>query len=242
MLVLEPLTLGEFLLALFVTLTFFVMMYVRATRVNAGNKQSGYIRQHFIIVLGHYIGYFYRESQRNVLTELEALKQYLETVYSKEIADKVAESLIFQQGRLADKNFRERYVKHLPHKLRLQILIILFKISKHENLTGSFTADLLQNISDNLFISRTVFNKTKQTEFPEDKDTEARSFAQTEHSLIKARNLLGISGSASDKDVKKAYPRLAKQFHPDTNPNIPPEKFHQLKQAYDIVMQHRGFA
>jgi DnaJ-domain-containing protein 1 len=242
MLDLDPLTLGEFLLAVFVTLAFFAMMYVRATRVNAGNKQSAYTKQHFIIVLGHYIGYFYRESHRNVLSELDALKQYLETVYSKEIAEKVAESLIFQQGRLADSNFRERYVKPLPHKLRLQILIILFKIAKHEDLTGRNAADLLRNISKALFISPAVFAKTKQTEFPDDKDTKPRSFAQTEHALIKARNLLGISGNASDRDVKKAYRRLAKQFHPDTNPNIPPERFLELKNAYDIVMQHRGFA
>lgn len=53
----------------------------------------------------------------------------------------------------------------------------------------------------------------------------------------KARILLGVSSNASDDDIKKAYRKLAMQFHPDRNDGdkSAEEKFKQIKQAYEVL-------
>ncbi|KAL8801856.1 MAG: hypothetical protein Q9200_006796 [Gallowayella weberi] len=50
-------------------------------------------------------------------------------------------------------------------------------------------------------------------------------------------NLLGISKSASERDIKKAYRTLSKRYHPDKNPNdaSAKQKFVSIADAYDAL-------
>ena len=50
-------------------------------------------------------------------------------------------------------------------------------------------------------------------------------------------SILGVSREASDADIKKAYRKLAKELHPDTNQNNPKaaERFSKVTGAYDLL-------
>src|SRR6059058_220457 len=60
-------------------------------------------------------------------------------------------------------------------------------------------------------------------------------------STIKKRDyyeVLGVERSATAEEVKRAYRKLAVQFHPDKNPDDPhaEEKFKELGEAYDVLI------
>ena len=56
--------------------------------------------------------------------------------------------------------------------------------------------------------------------------------------------ILGVSRSASEEDIKKAYKSLSRKYHPDANINNPhkdqaEERFKEIQQAYQQIMKER---
>jgi len=50
-------------------------------------------------------------------------------------------------------------------------------------------------------------------------------------------NILGVGRTATDKDIKQAYRRLARQYHPDVNPGnkAAEERFKSINEAFEVI-------
>lgn len=53
--------------------------------------------------------------------------------------------------------------------------------------------------------------------------------------------LLGVKKDAKDPEIKKAYRRLARKYHPDVNPNdkASEDKFKEIQEAYDVLSDEK---
>ena len=61
----------------------------------------------------------------------------------------------------------------------------------------------------------------------------------------KAREILEVSEKTDNKEIKKAYYRLAKKFHPDKNPDnekIAEEKFKKIQEAFELLYDKKEAA
>lgn len=121
----------------------------------------------------------------------------------------------------------------MDHPSRLQLMHFLFGIAKADDIVTEDEIRQIYTISGYLGISSKDFESIK---------------AMFYNSRENAYKILEISKSATDNEVKKAYRKMAKKYHPDKVIHLgkehqkgAEEKFRQVQSAYETIQKERGF-
>lgn len=116
--------------------------------------------------------------------------------------------------------------------VRTQLLHYLFGIAKADGDVSPSEIRAIQQISDMLGISSIDFESVKNM-FYRNVDSDY--------------TVLGITTSATDDEVKKAYRKMAIKFHPDKVAQMgeqyqkgAKEKFQQIQDSYEAIKKRRG--
>ena len=92
------------------------------------------------------------------------------------------------------------------------------------------------------------FGEKYQKEEKKQQQEEPKKSASYGYKLTQAYNQLGLLTTASEAEIKSAYRKLVKRYHPDRlSPDatdmerkISADQFRQIKEAYDLIRLERG--
>jgi len=122
--------------------------------------------------------------------------------------------------------------QYMDHPSRLQLLHFLFNIAKADGYVNDLEEDKIRQIASYLGISQRDYISIKAM-FYDSSDANYK--------------ILEITKTASNKELKKAYRKMAKKYHPDKVRHLgvehqkgAEEKFKRIQKAYEAIQKERG--
>ncbi|MCF6167694.1 TerB family tellurite resistance protein [Lutibacter sp.] len=121
--------------------------------------------------------------------------------------------------------------QNLTHASRLQLIHFLFGIAKSDGFVNEAEVNSIKTIASYLFISQYDFESIK-----------AMFYSSSES----AYQILGVDKTASNEEIKLAYRKMVKKYHPDKLQHLgeehvkgAEEKFRQVQKAYENLQKER---
>ena len=186
--------------------------------------------------------------------ELDFVRDHFTKIFGKESANKAFETFntILANDTVSAQRVCFQIKKNIDHPSRLQILYYLFGIASSDGYISPNQTTEIRKMAAYLFINRQDFESiqamfasyTKRSEQYRQQQPNEVPIVETDN----AYKILKLDNTASDKELKKAYRKMAKKYHPDkiqhlgeSHRKVAEEKFKQIKNAYEYLQAARGF-
>lgn len=166
--------------------------------------------------------------------ELAFVRDYFKKMYGEERAShafKLFKGFI-QNNKISTRQVCVQIRQNLTHASRLQLIHFLFGIAKADGSVNEFEVNAIKTIAGYLYISQYDFESIK---------------AMFYDSTDSAYKILEIEKTATNDEVKKAYRKMVKKYHPDKLQHLgdehvkgAEEKFKQVQKAYEQLQKERG--
>lgn len=166
--------------------------------------------------------------------ELDYVRSYFIQAYGKERANATFRTFneVVKNRQVPAANISRYLAARTKYPTRLQIIHFLFGIAQADGRVSDAEATIIKEIAGYLQIGARDYESIKAMFF---KNTDS------------AYTILEIEKSATDADVKKAYRKMAKKYHPDKLGHMDEayrrgaeEKFRKVQEAYEQIQKERG--
>lgn len=166
--------------------------------------------------------------------ELDFVRQQFVNMYGQERANQAFRLFKgINQQQIPVRQVCLQIQQMMDHASRLQLLHFLFGIAKADGMVIESEVNQIHTISGYLGISARDFESIK---------------AMFYNSSDNAYKILEITKEATVDEIKAAYRKMAKKYHPDRVAHLGEdhqkgavEKFRQVKDAYEKLKAERGF-
>ena len=166
--------------------------------------------------------------------ELDYVRQYFIQTYGKEKANAIFRTFneVINKRQISAQRICAFLTPRTRYEVRMQLLHFLFGIARADGAVGTAEVNKIKEIAGYLRVAMRDFESIKAM-FIREADN--------------AYKILEIPKSATDDEVKKAYRRMAKRYHPDkvvTEDEAirkgAEEKFKEVQKAYEHIQKERG--
>ena len=167
--------------------------------------------------------------------ELDYVRHYFVQSYGKERANATFKLFndVIKKRQISAANICSYLRPRLRYEVRLQVIHFLFNIAQADGQVSSAEASKIQSIAGYFSINRRDFESIKAMFF---------------RSADSAYKILEIDKNASNAEIKTAYRKMVKKYHPDKLINMDEayqkgakDKFNQVQEAYEKLQKERGF-
>lgn len=242
--------------------------------VNTGYGQSGYggsngyggtnaydegNRNSFLFSMLVLSSYIIRADGRIMHSEMEFVRDFLRRNFG-EIAVSEGETILLrlfeEQKRQGDAVFKENIRQacaemrmHMDYSTRLQLLSFLAMIAKADGTVSLEEVQAVREIGSYLQIDAVDVESILSMGYSSGRGSERARDRGSERAneLSQAYKVLGISPSASNDEVKKAYRQMALKHHPDRVATLGEDvkqaaekKFQEINNAKEVIFKARG--
>ena len=187
--------------------------------------------------------------QKIMKSELDFVKSYLNQQFGAQHAQELTMAL--KEVLKTEVPVRQVCLQirsNMSHPMRLQLLHYLFGVGYADGVLSRVELNTLNSIARYLGISQKDFYSISAM-FGGGGSSGGRRSTSSTLGIDQSYKILEIDSSVSDTEVKKAYRKMAKKYHPDKVAALGPEfqkaakeKFQKVQQAYEEVKNRRGIS
>ncbi len=182
--------------------------------------------------------------------ELDFVRTHFVSLFGKSRANNAFKifNKIIKNDTVSTRRVCMQIQQHMDHPSRLQLLHYLFGIAASDGYVSPNEITEIRKMAGYLHISRQDYDTAEAMFLIYNQRSSHQKGNMNIFNIENAYKILDVEKSASNEDIKKAYRKMAKKYHPDkiqhlgeTHLKAGEEKFKKIKNAYEQLQVERSF-